>query len=281
MKMDIKINKYLLIWNLLYQSSVSEEMHELKQKLWKNYKKEYSLLHKEKDLIVKDLDDYIPDDDFIFNMVESSDVFKKIKMETNKYRINLMEIWDKNRKAYLRELNKILKYDFLGNYTIAVLHPNLEVVETDFNTNTIIIGKKIISRDKDNFLTYLIYKIIKNEFNKIKSEERELINAITELLITNELFTRVTNESKYNLGKKELKPLKEKIYPYFLMYLGIETKDMEKYMVRDNIFFNPSDYTYERHLKNVDIFSFINFIIKNKKVILRKKLVAVEEIELL
>ena len=281
MKMDIIINKYLLIWNLLYQSSVSEEIHKLKQKLWRDHRKEYSLLHKDKELILKDLANYIPDDDLIFNIVESADEYKKIRLETNRYRLNLLEIWDKNRKLYCRELDKLLKYDFSGNYTIVVVHPSLEMVETDLNQNIIIIGKKINSRDKDNFLTYLIYKIIKNEFAKIKSDERDIINAIIELLITNELFTRVTKESKYNLGKKNLREIKEKIYPYWLMYLGVELENMEKYMVRDNIFFNLSTYTYEKHLQNVDIFSFINFIIKNKRVILNKKVVALEEIEIL
>ena len=66
------------------------------------------------------------------------------------------------------------------------------------------------------------------------------------------------------------KKLKQQIYPYFLMYLGVEEKDFEKYMVRDNIFFNIKDYPYNKKLKNYDIFSFMTYLNKNKKEILNK-----------
>ena len=78
-----------------------------------------------------------------------------------------MEIWDQNRKKYIREIGNILKFDLNDEYKVCVVHPNLDVVETDFNSNIITIGKKIITRDKDNFLTYLIYKIVKNEVEKV------------------------------------------------------------------------------------------------------------------
>lgn len=281
MKLDIIVNKYLLIWHLLYQSSVSEEMHKVKQKVWKNHKKEYSLVHKDKEEILNDLDNFIPNDDLVYDLIESSLYYKKIKSDTNRYRNTILEIWDQNRRKYIKELNSILKFDLDGDYKICVVHPNLDVVETDFNSNIITIGKKIITRDKDNFLTYLVYKIIKNEISRIKTEEREILDAVIELAITNELYTRVTKESKYKIGKKDLRDLKEKIYPYWLMYLGVSTDDFDKYMVRDNIFFDKNNYDYEKILKTVDLYSFISFLIKNKKKILRTKLVPVENIEVL
>ena len=281
MNLDIIVNKYLLMWHLLYQSSVSEDIHKEKQKLWKNHKKEYSLIHKEKSEILKDLDNYIPNDDLIYNLLENSPFYKKIKIETNRYRLNILEIWDKNRKKYTKELNNILKFDLKNEYTICVVHPNLDVIETEFTTNIITIGKKIITRDKDNFLTYLIYKIIKNEMNKLKTDERDIVDAVVELAITNELYTRVSKESKYKIGKKELRDLKEKIYPYWLMYLGIELEDFDKYMIRDNIFFDKNKYKYQKILRTIDIYSFIAFLIKNRRIIIKTKLVPVENIEML
>lgn len=270
MKLEFILNKYLLMWHLLYESSVSEEIHNIKQILWQEHKKEYSFLYKEKNKILNDLDNYIPDDDFIFNVFETSSSYKKIIKETNKYRMSLLQIWDSSSKIYIKELNDILKYDFDESYKVCVLHPNLNVVETDFNLNIISIGKKIDSRDKDSFLTYLIYKILKNEFNSIKIEDRNLISAVLELVCINELFTRVSKESKYSIGKTQLKELKQKIYPYFLMYLGIKEEEFEKYMVRDNIFFNIKDYPYNRKLKSYDIFNFITYLNKNKEEILNK-----------
>lgn len=281
MKLDITINKHLLIWHLLYQSSVSMEVHKLKQKLWMDHKKEYTLVHKDKEIILKELDDFIPDDDTIYNMVETSQIFKKIKKETSQYRYTLLQIWDENRRKYMRHLNNILRYDTRDSYKICVVHPSLDVIETDFDTNIITIGKKVSMRDKDNFLTYLMYKIIKNDLNNIKTSERDIVDAVAELALTNELYTRVTEESKYSMGKKNLRSLKEKIYPYWLMYLGVKQEDMQKYMIRDNIFFNVNDYTYDNHLSYVDLVTFIGFIIKNKRKVLRIRTVQIEDIEVL
>lgn len=281
MKLDIIVNKYLLIWHLLYQSSVSDDVHNLKQQLWLKYKKEYSLVHKDKEEILLTLEDYIPNDNLIYNLIENSQEYKKVKHETMKYRNNILEIWDKNRKNYTKELGQILKFNLKKTYKICVVHPNLDVVETDFKSNTITIGKQIITKDKDNFLTYLIYKIVKHEILKLKTNETEILDVVVELAITNELYTRISNKSKYKIGKKELRNLKEKIYPYWLMYLGVKEEDFDKYMVRDNIFFDKTKYKYEKILRTIDIYSFIAFLVKNKKTILKTKLVPVEKIEVL
>ena len=281
MKLDIIVNKYLLIWHLLYQSAVSDDIHKLKQKLWTNYKKEYSLVHKDKTEILSSLEDFIPDDDFIYNSVEKSVFYKKLKIETNRYRNNILEMWDLNRRKYIKELNSILKFDTKRVYKICVVHPSLDVVETDSNTGIITIGKRIITRDKDNFLTYLIYKIVKHELYKLETDENDILDAVTELAIVNELHTRVSKESKYNIGKKDLRQLKEKIYPFWLMYLGVPLEDFEKYMIRDNIFFDKNMFKYKKILRTIDIYSFINFLIKNKKVILNTRMLPVESIEML
>ena len=281
MKLDIVVNKYLLIWHLLYQSSVSDDIHNLKQELWLEYKKEYSLVHGDKEEILLLLDDFIPNDDLIYNLIEEAPQYKKIKQETNRYRNNILEIWDQNRKIYTKELQQILKFTLKNTYKICVVHPNLDVVETDFKSNTITIGKKIITRDKDNFLTYLMYKIVKNEILKLKTSEKDILDVVVELAITNELYTRISKESKYKIGKKDLRELKEKIYPYWLMYLGVKEESFDKYMVRDNIFFDKTKYKYEKMLRTVDIYSFIAYLIKNKKSIFKTKLVPVENIEVL
>ena len=281
MKLDLVVNKYLLIWHLLYQSSVSDDIHNLKQELWLEYKKEYSLVHGDKEEILSLLDDFIPNDDLIYNLIEEAPQYKKIKQETNRYRNNILEIWDQNRKIYTKELQQILKFTLKNTYKICVVHPNLDVVETDFKSNTITIGKKIITRDKDNFLTYLMYKIVKNEILKLKTSEKDILDVVLELAITNELYTRISKESKYKIGKKDLREIKEKIYPYWLMYLGVKEDSFDKYMVRDNIFFDKTKYKYEKMLRTVDIYSFIAYLIKNKKSIFKTKLVPVENIEVL
>lgn len=281
MKLDIIVNKYLLIWHLLYQSAVSEDMHNLKLKIWNSHKKEFSLVHKDKKEILENLEDFIPDDDIIYNLVESSPLYKKIKQETNRYRNSILEIWDQRKKKYSKEIASIIKFDVKKEYKVCVVHPSLQVVEADFDSKTITIGRKISTRDKDNFLSYLMYKIVKNEICKLETDETEILDVVTELAIINELYTRISKESKYNIGKKEYRELKEKIYPYWLMYLGVPFEDFEKYMVRDNIYFDKNAYKYEKILRTIDLYSFIGFIIRNKKTILKTKLIPVENIEML
>ena len=118
MKLDIIVNKYLLIWHLLYQSAVSEEIHNLKLKIWTSNKKEYSLVHTDKAEILNSLDDFIPDDDIIYNLVENSPLYKRIKIETNRYRNSILEIWDQSKKKYSKELTSILKFDVKKEYKI-------------------------------------------------------------------------------------------------------------------------------------------------------------------
>lgn len=281
MRLDINVNKYLLMWHLLYESSVSPEFHMLKQDIWMDHKKEYSLLHGHKDEILKEGENYIPDDDLIYNILESNPLYKKIKIDTNRYRLNVMETWDNSKKKYNKELNNIIKVPIKDTYYISVVHPGLDVVETDNKNNTITIGKKIILRDKDNFLTYLIYKITRNELSKLKTKEIDILDTVCELAIINELYTRVSGESKYKYGKKNNRELKEKIYPYFLMYLGVKEEDFDKYMVRDNIFFDKSKYKYDKILKKLNIYTFIAYLIKNKRKVFKTKLIPVEDIEML
>jgi hypothetical protein len=268
------------MWYLLYQRSINEEIHSLKQKLWKNNKKEYSLIYGEKDSILEDLDNYIPNDDTIYNSVENSEVYKKIRQETNRYRLNLMEIWDSNRKSYTKELSNIMKASFEHEYSMLVIHPTLDVLEVA-NDNIIVVGKKVTVKQKDDFLTYLFYKVVKEKFQKLRYEDRDIINVILELITLNELFTRMTNVSKYNYGKKDMYDLKKQIYPYWLMYLGVNEDNFDNYMIRDNIFFNKKDYEYNKTLKDLDIYDFISFCIKNKKKIFNIKPVTVEEIEII
>ena len=53
------------------------------------------------------------------------------------------------------------------------------------------------------------------------------------------------------------------------MFLGIPKEDMVKYMMRDKIAFEVDGYAYEKELINMNIEEFIEFIIRNKRYIVR------------
>ena len=65
MKINFLINDYNLIWNVLFQASITERVHALKQKLWNNYKEEYLETYNEKNSIFSDYKNYIPNNDLI------------------------------------------------------------------------------------------------------------------------------------------------------------------------------------------------------------------------
>ena len=121
----------------------------------------------------------------------------------------------------------------------------------------------------------IVYKILENEYKKFKPEEKEIVTSILELVIYNELFTRVSGKNRYNIGNQNLRKTKECIYPYFLMYMGILESDFDKRMEEDNIYFD--NVKYDNNLKLMDLYSFITFIIKNKTRVLDTKILKVKK----
>lgn len=274
MRLNFIINKYLLMWYLLCRESNINEVNDFKQNFLSLHRKEAFMLIKEKDIIMSYLKDYIPDDDFIFNKFYNTDEFKKLQKDTNKYRISMLEAYDKNKKVLLKNLNKLLKYDLNISYDICFVHKKLDVIEFNLKTNLIVLGKDIKSFDALGFYILIVYKILENEYKKFKPEEKEIVTSILELVIYNELFTRVSGKNRYNIGNQNLRKTKEKIYPYFLMYMGILESDFDKRMEEDNIYFDS--VKYDNNLKLMDLYSFITFIIKNKTRVLDTKILKVK-----
>ena len=63
------------------------------------------------------------------------------------------------------------------------------------------------------------------------------------------------------------------------MYLGIEKDNMVEYMKRDTIFFDEDKVDYNYELKSMNIEEFIEFVINNKKTIVKvMRLADTEEI---
>ena len=97
MNINFIINDYILIWNILFQASVSEPIYKLKQRLWDTYKEQYNDTYKDRITILKDVKNYIPNDDTIYNIMLESKEYQKIKKETEKYRLEI------DRKSVGRE----------------------------------------------------------------------------------------------------------------------------------------------------------------------------------
>lgn len=272
MNLKFAVNDYVLIWNLLFQASVSEEIHKLKQKLWLNYKNEYNKLYKDKELILNDPKNFIPNDDTIYNIVLETKEYEKLKKETEKYRNTILKLWDSKKKM----IRKILKEDLrveIDDYNVFIVLDSLNVVDaydaSDKKVNTVIFGKKIDINNECKTLIELIYYIVKKDIKYIYRESNVVVKSIVELAILNELLTLLDNRSYYLTGDSRLDDVKRQIYPYWLMYLGATKEKMLSYMMRDKIAFEVDNYTYERQLKKVDLLEFINFCIRNKRHIIK------------
>ena len=270
MNLKFMVNDYVLIWNLLFQASISDSIHKYKQKLWQNYKKEYNITYKDYKKIMKDPKNFIPQDDTIYNLMKDYSGYKELKKETEKYRLYLVKMWDKYKKQTIKELKNITRMEF-DSYQVLVVSPKLKCTKIEVppttKVNTIVWGVK--HRFGLENLTHIVFDIIKKELENYKKEYKDIVKAIIELVVLNEFATRISGKSKYLSGEESLKFLKRQIYPYWLMYLGVKKEDLVKYMKRDKILFDVSKYTYERELKKIDLLRFIDFCIKNQKHILK------------
>ncbi len=279
MNLKFVLNEYVLIWNLLFQASMNPEIHAFKQNLWKNYRQNYHAMEKEKENLLKDVKNYIPSDDTVYDMVKKIEVYPKIYEETEAFRLSLMQVWDQNKKQILKELKELLRMD-IRLYHVLVVHPKLEVVDIEGGkgkrVNSITWGKAKENQDPLEILCEIISSVLKNELKDYQSEYHEIVTAIVELLIENELYTRLSLKSQYLRGDSSLAFLKRQIYPYFLMYLGASKEECLNYMMRDKIVFDLDAYTYEKALAKVDLYTFIDFCIRNQK-----RIVKIAELEIL
>lgn len=276
--MNIKfiLNDYVLAWNLLFHESISRELNDYKQKIWVNYKRQYNNLYNENVILLSDPDNYIPEDDTIYNILHDMEVYRDIYSNVDKFRLALTKVYDENKRFILRELKSILKFD-IDTYSVYLIDPRLQLSDYSKNLEShVMVYGKIIDKSFLETLIDIIYNIVKREVGDQKSQYNEIVQAIVELSILNELATRITGVSHSRNGDNTLSFLKKQIYPYFLMYLGIAKEDMPNYMMRDNVTFDVSYYDYDKKLSKMNLFSFIDYCILNQKSILN-----INEIEIL
>lgn len=271
MKINFVTNDYLLTWNILFGASISLESHQFKQKLWMTYKKQYHAIEDDKEELLKDYQNFIPDDDTLYNLIFETEIFENVKKNAEKNRHNIMKVYDKNKKNIDNYLTEILKLKIDNTYNILVLDPVMDVIlKRRINPNLNLgWGKREDEVDPSRTISKILKEIIFEIIGQVDSEYNEIRDAVLELAIDNEFYTRLTGRSNYNEGNKSLSFLKKQIYPYWLMYLGVNQEDFMSYMMRDRIAFEVDKYTYEKELKKINLKEFINFCITNQKIILR------------
>ena len=115
----------------------------------------------------------------------------------------------------------------------------------------------------------ILFTAVKYEINDYQEQNKEMVTAIIDLLVTNEIYTRVSGYSKYEEGIKRLKLLKRQLYPYWLMYQGADREELVSFMMRDKMPFDIDKYPIEKGLRKIDFKGFIDFCCTNQKYIIR------------
>lgn len=279
MNINFLTSDYLLAWNILFTKSLTESFKKSKEKLWNAYRDEYNNIYYEKDLILKDYKNYIPNNDIVYNAIMEKDEFRTIKKEADKARINTMKIWDKNNKKINNLFSNIIRKK-LPEYQVFVLNREFNlsgITKLSKNESAFILGKQY--KDDNDFLINFVNEIINKEITIKEKDIDNIKEAILELAVLNEFATTLDNKSHYKEGSKKLQYLKIQIYPYWLMFLGIKKEDMVSYMERDGIKFNENKIAYEKELIKLNIEEFIDFIIRNKKYIIRINKLSGDNIE--
>ena len=269
MNVKFVVNDYVLIWNLLFQASISESIYRLKQRLWVNFRNEYNNTYRDRNAILKDPKNFIPNDDTIYNIVMETRDFDKLKREAEKYRVTIMKLWDANKKKIERLVSKIIKKE-IGKYTILIVNEELNIIDLNKTelSSSIVLGKKINKQDPLSTILEIVMEIVKHETDN-KEENKEIRKALIELAVYNEFATDLYGKSCYISGEPSLNQLKRHLYPYWLMYLGVQKDEFETFMSRDKIPFKKEQYAYEKELKKMSLEKMIDFCIRNSKYIIR------------
>ncbi len=269
MNLVIDVNDYLLAWYLLYGASLSREIDKFKRTLYTKYKKEYNYCYKDRSEIIKYGHDFIPDNDILYNAVISSTLFKSLKKETIKHKNNIVKLWDNNKDEIDSYVKDIIRMPFPKVVNIFIIHPRLEIAEYIHEFKSIVWGSE---KDKYDVLTLILSIIcrgmLKEEVDYINN--KEIVDAILELAIINEIGKKINNNLNYELGDPVLKLIKRQIYPFWLMYLGyIDKETALNKMIEDKIGFDLDKYPLDKNMKKLNIKSFTEYCIKNSRNILK------------
>ena len=267
MNTNFVVNEYALVWYLLFQASISEPIYKIKQRLWDAFKDKYNNMFNDKLLILEDYKNFIPNDDTIYNIFFESKEYQKIRKQVEKYRLEVMRIWDKNKKVTQKLYSNIIR-EKVDEFTFFVVSKELNIIDNPIKEKAII-GIEIDKKDTTEYLLKLNMVLVMNSIKKYNEEDNDFKNAIVELAILNEYASNLNDRSCYLNGTPSLMELKRWIYPYWLMYLGIPKDELLSRMMRDKIAFELDNYAYEKELVKMNLEEFIDFCIRNKRYIIR------------
>lgn len=244
----------------------NEQLDILKEELWfkymNGYKKIINLSFSNYNLILKDKNVKL-----IIDELKSTDEFLKLKTETIKYIELLNTAWAANKNQIIEYLKDTLKSNFNLHLDVYVTHPN---TYTGFTLNNYIFWGHYKGLDDINYnLTYLIHEFLHCYLSYLQDEtieEQDIKHTIIEFISDYELYSKLSNESKWMVGHEELNKYRSLIYPYWLDYIGLSLNEKKERMEEDKVDFE----IIEDNLSEYNINEFIDYT-KNKLLIKTNK----------
>ena len=268
MNVEVVVNDYLLAWYLLYGASISKEIDKFKKSLYTKYRNEYNLCYKDRNEIIKYGKDFIPDNDIIYNAVLESNVYKSLKKEAMRHRLRIEKIIEQTTSDIESYVNEILKFPFPKKVYFYIVHPRFEVNDYYKEYNSLVWGSE---KDKYDVLIVMLLSITKGLLYSQHEDQiyNELLKAVLELSIINEMGNRVGNKNSYAQGDSDLSLIKMQIYPYWLMYLGyIDKEELLNRMISDHVAFDINKIEIDKSLKKYSLNKFLEYCYDNRNKIL-------------
>ncbi len=174
--------------------------------------------------IMKDYKNFIPNNDTIYNVVIENKLYEKVKKQAEKYRLEVMKLWDKNKKEADNLMTKVVRVD-IPEYTFFVVNKELGIIDHP-TKGSMVLGKSIDPKNPYMMLYEIMMNIVMNNIKLYEDKDKDFKKAIVELAVLNEYATNLNKRSYYLSGDPNLLSLKRWIYPYWLMYLGVPKEEL-------------------------------------------------------
>ncbi len=235
----------------------NKEMTEVKNYLWDKYRLGYKkILNLDTDdalVYLKDLDCKSLIEEFI-----KTEEYKKLFKETKAYMQLIKKSWNENKNRINLFLRKLLKIDFSITPIVYISHPNT-YKGCSFADNKIAWGHFRGEEDLNYNFIYLVHEglhCLLPYSETATPDEASILHAIIELIADYELYSFLKGESTFEEGHKELMEYKKRIYPYWLNYVGLDTREQKERLKMDKIDINLLS---KKELKNMNILQLLDF----------------------
>lgn len=238
------------------------DLEELKDDLWYKYKDGYwKLLN----MNAYNTSIFMLDEDVIktIHSFKETDEFKNLYKETEVYYQKVKKDWEENKSKINNYLKNILKININIRPMVYISHPNT-YEGFSFDNNKIAWGHYKGLEDPNYNLTYLVHEGLHSllPFDKEETEiQSNIKHTIIEFVSDYELYSWLKGESTLNEGHPYLNEYRKFIYPYWLMYIGLNSGQIEERLKKDSVDLSELNNIKQTDTSNMDIYEFINFCI--------------------